>query len=160
MRIKIPLSNGGFTFVSPEDVPTIWGYTWFLSGHGRVRAYDGVSKKHLEISRHIMKPPIDKVVDHIDRDPLNNTRDNLRICSQAENTYNKKGVIGASGFIGVHLMKATTKRGCPFVAAIKVNGKRQYIGVYRTAEEAARARDEKAKELHGEFAILNFKEVV
>lgn len=39
---------------------------------------------------------------------------------------------------------------------ISLNGKRICIGDYGTAEEAARAYDRAARELHGEFARLNF----
>lgn len=41
-------------------------------------------------------------------------------------------------------------------ADIKANGKKRFLGLFKTEIEAAIARDAKAKELHGEFAILNF----
>jgi hypothetical protein len=39
---------------------------------------------------------------------------------------------------------------------IKINHKSHYIGIFKDEEEAARAYDKAARELHGEFAALNF----
>ena len=41
---------------------------------------------------------------------------------------------------------------------ITSRGKHFYLGRYDTKIEAAKARDRKAFELHGEFAYLNFPE--
>jgi hypothetical protein len=57
-----------------------------------------------------------------------------------------------SGFKGVTWFKRDSK----WMAQIGINGKNRYLGYYETAEQAARAYDIAARELHGEFATLNF----
>lgn len=42
------------------------------------------------LHREIMNPPEGMVIDHKNHNPLDNRRDNLRICTQAENTRNRK----------------------------------------------------------------------
>ena len=59
--------------------------------------------------------------------------------------------IGKSGFRGVRQLKGRTR----WRAEITIHGKKELIGSFSTAKEAARARDERAKELFGEFAYLN-----
>jgi len=55
-----------------------------------------------------------------------------------------------TGFIGVYEQDGRYR------AQITLNNKRINLGTYATAKEAAIARDKAARELHGEFAILNF----
>jgi len=50
----------------------------------------------------------------------------------------------------------TIRRIAYFTAQIHINGKKIHIGIYDTPVKAANAYDEKAKEFHGEYAILNF----
>lgn len=92
-------------------------------------------------------------VDHIDGNPLNNHRSNLRAATGAQNRQNSaKMSHNKSGYKGVGQYKGSRK----FRATITAFNKREYIGSYDTAEEAARAWDKRAIELHGEFARTNF----
>lgn len=86
-------------------------------------------------------------VDHIDMNPFNNTRSNLRLATKAENSRNRRGS-NPPGYKGV------TKRYSRWSAAITVNYKRHYLGTFDTPEEAYQAYCEAAKKLHGEFARL------
>jgi hypothetical protein len=99
----------------------------------------------------IMEPKEEEYVDHIDGNTLNNQRSNLRIVNRFQNGMNQgKHKNNTSGYKGVN------SNGFNYMARIRVNGERIYIGTYSTVEEAGRAYDNKAKELHGEFAKLNF----
>jgi len=92
-------------------------------------------------------------VDHINGNPLDNRKSNLRICTHAENSNNtgpRKN--NTSGYKGVYWAKRNKR----WLAQITHNGKQVYIGHYKDKEEAARAYDAKAKEFQGEFAYLNF----
>lgn len=158
MHILLQTKLGPVT-IDEADISRCSGYSWRLDNRGYVRAQIIGTNPPREIYLHrlLLDCPTGYVTDHIDHNPRNNCRSNIRICSQAENMRNKRGRRGASGFIGV--WKDTRQVSCDaYRAYVTVGKKQQHIGVYSTAEEAARARDEKAKELHGEFAILNFKE--
>ena len=98
-----------------------------------------------------MHCPDGKSVDHRDGNRLNNSRANLRVCEHYENLRNRgKQKNNTTGFCGVY------KNRDRYQAQIKMNGKCLYFGTYPTPEEAARAYDEAALKLHGEFARLNF----
>lgn len=95
-----------------------------------------------------------KHIDHKDRDPSNNSKANLRFCTISENNSNTvKNKKSSTGFRGVCKKNNLSK---PYVAYIKVDGKTRNLGYFETAEEAAREYDRKAKELKGDFAVLNF----
>ncbi len=94
------------------------------------------------------------MVDHIDRNSLNNTRANLRSCTNAQNLCNSiKRAHTSSKYKGVHMKSEV--RGISWAAQIQKNGKRKFLGRFRTEKAAAREYDKHAKELYGEFAVLN-----
>lgn len=92
------------------------------------------------------------VTDHINRNGLDNRRQNLRVCSVAENNRNRgRQRRGTSGLKGVSLDRVRMV----WRATIRANGKDHYLGRFKTKEDAAMAYDEAAKRLHGNFAALN-----
>lgn len=116
--------------------------------------------KHMELGRFILRhklKPGDQV-DHIDRDPSNNTTRNLRIVTKAQNMSNRgKTRANTSGFIGVYkTCPSQLRRGCkPWYSKIMHNKKTTHIGNFNTAEEASDAYDLKCLFLKGEYAVLN-----
>lgn len=95
----------------------------------------------------------DEDVDHINHNPLDNRRSNLRLASRSQNCQNQmKRSTNTSGYKGVHYLKREGK----WRARIQCKGKRLLLGDFETAELAACAYDEKAKELFGKFALTNF----
>ena len=91
-------------------------------------------------------------VDHIDNNPANNNVKNLRWCSQKDNLYNQdKHKNNTTGFKGIVFDKYANK----YKAQIKINGKNKHLGLFETAEEASKAYDAKAKEIHGDFYYKN-----
>lgn len=95
----------------------------------------------------------DMHIDHIDGNKLNNRIENLRICTHNQNQHNQ-GIRASnkSGYKGVSWMKSVKK----WHAQICCNSKVTHLGLYTCKIEAAKAYDEAAKQLHGEFAWLNF----
>lgn len=91
-------------------------------------------------------------VDHKDRDTFNNKWNNLREASTSQNAANK---ISKNKFKGIKLRKDHF-RNKPWEAFITKDYKRYHIGYYSTQEEAAKAYDNKAIELFGEYAKTNF----
>lgn len=106
--------------------------------------------------RVIMDAPDGQHVDHKDGNSLNNTRENLRFCSRHGNSGNaRKRSDNTSGYRGVSWHK-THRR---WVACIYIEGRNRTFPRFYSKKDAARAYDEAAKIVFGEFARLNFPEV-
>ncbi len=89
-------------------------------------------------------------VDHIDGNPMNNTRENLRICTQAENAANSKARKGTfSKYKGVHFSKQSGK----YRTRIMIDGEITELGSYKTPEEAAVVYKEASRNLLGDFCL-------
>jgi len=117
------------------------GYAVYSSGNGRHGKY---------LHRIIMNQYDPKIeVDHIDGNPLNNKKSNLRVCTHQENTFNRsKYKNNKSGFKCVHFDKQYNK----YRALIGVNGKQIHLGRFETAEAAHDAYKKAAVKYHKEFA--------
>lgn len=93
-----------------------------------------------------------EMVDHIDRNVHNNVLSNLRAAKRGENTINSVARSdNTSGYKGVTWHKSSGK----WHASVFKDKKRHYCGVFTNKDEAAKAYNLKAKELFGEFALLN-----
>ena len=92
-------------------------------------------------------------IDHIDGDPLNNQRDNLRAATRSQNGMNRtKRVHASSQYLGVYWLNDCKRwRAMGTV----VSKRRFHIGCFLTEIEAAKAYDNFAREHYGEFARLN-----
>lgn len=78
-----------------------------------------------------------KVVDHINHNPLDNRKNNLRVCEQNKNTKNvSKKKNNKSGYVGVSFNKSRNK----WSAEIKVNYRKIHLGEYKNLEDAVYAR--------------------
>lgn len=117
-----------------EDWEKQKNITWFIGG-GYVKARH--KGKTLQIHRLIMQAPDGMEVDHINHNPLDNRRSNLRVVSHIVNMANRgRQSNNKSGTNGVYWNKRIKR----FYCQINVNGKRKYLGCYKTYEEAKSAR--------------------
>lgn len=92
------------------------------------------------------------IVDHKNRDGLDNRKENLRISNNSLNAANsKKGSDNTSGFKGVSWFKNAKL----WRASITVNSNFISIGYYKTKEDAAMAYDNAAIKYFGEHAATN-----
>lgn len=152
----IPLSRGKWAIIDTPDLDIVSPYSWAAGsqGNGFFYARAWVDGEKVFLHRHLMGYPAGKRVDHINGDTLDNRRSNLRVASSSENSMNGRPHSDNlyTKYRGVEYNK--TKR--QWTARICVNYNRTYLGSFPAAEEAARAYDESAIELHGEFAHLNF----
>lgn len=145
---RITLTRGKVALIDAADVPLVRGRNWFATGaDGHPYAAMREEKKVNYLHRFLMSPPEGMVVDHVNGDGLDNRRSNLRVATTRENAANSRRAVNKAGYIGV-----TRMRSGRFYAAIQIG-----IGAFDTAEEAARAYDEKAREIFGEFAMTNEK---
>ena len=109
------------------------------------------------LHRIVMGAVAGQIVDHINRNGLDNRRCNLRFISRQGNKANSTNDRQTSHFIGVSFEK--NRRGLKkYRVLMKIDGKCKCIGKFATAEEAALAYDKKAHELNGNLALLNFPE--
>ena len=83
-------------------------------------------------------------VDHINGNRSDNRIENLRLCNQSENMQNRSlSGIGASRLLGAH-----KRRGGKWEAAITLQGKKQWLGIFATAEQAHAAYLFAKKSIH------------
>lgn len=150
-------------YVDTEDFKKIAGYKWMILFHPQINGFyvqaqrkTGKKNSKIGIHRVIMNCPKNKVVDHIDRNPLNNRKENLRICTHRQNmmntfqkTFNGKPTL--SGYKGVSYRKKENK----FYAYIVNHGKLLHLGSYKYEIDAALVYNGAAKYLQGEYACLN-----
>jgi hypothetical protein len=150
------IEAGAFTaYVSPEDVD-LEDESWFVNSQGYVVNNGSGPYAFKRLHRIVMARMVGRelgrweLVDHIDTNPLNNRRDNLRLCNSSENGFNRDlPAHNTTGYKGVSRNSAGARR--PYQASITVNRKKQYLGSYATAEEAAKAYEQAARALVGDF---------
>ena len=95
------------------------------------------------------------ILDHINGDRYDNRIQNLRMSDYNANNMNARGNRNTtSKYKGVNKDIRNQKK--PWKAQIQFNKKKYTLGHYAREDEAARAYDDKAKALFGEFAVLNF----
>lgn len=153
----IELSQGKVAVVDDEDFEWLSQWKWCaVRNHHtfyairKERLADG-KRQTVRMHREIMNVEAGIKVDHKDGDGLNNTRNNLRAATNQQNLWNRLlPSHNTSGYKGIYRVKSKWR------AEIKVNGTKKSLGYFSSAEEAARQYDVVAKELHGEFARLNF----
>ena len=160
MAKQIELTQGYYTTVDDVDYEYLNQWKWHYDRHSRyaVRTINGSRRdKPRKITtvfmhRSILNTPKDLECDHIDGDRINNQKYNLRNCTSLQNTQNRSlNKNSISGYKGVGWTKKTKS----FRVRIKANGIVYYLGSFLNVKEAALAYNEKALELHGEFARLN-----
>ena len=156
---SVPLSGkrgqGKFALVDDEDYDLVSQWKWHIDRHGYARRTITIAKykeKSISMHRVITNCPEGLCVDHINHNPLDNQRSNLRICTFRENRWNqKKRKDSKRDYIGVKQLDGR------WYASIMVKRKRISLGGYASEIEAAKAYDAAAKQYRGEFAKLNFE---
>lgn len=144
----IELTKGYRTIVDDEDYHKLTAMGSWHYSHGRAVRKDSNGTTWM----HKVLLVTDLDVDHINGDPLDNRKSNLRPATRSQNNANK-GLQSnnTSGYKGVSKFKLTGR----FQAYIKKQNKRIHLGYFPTPEQAATAYNSAAKELFGEFAKLN-----
>lgn len=159
----IPLTRGLVALVDDEDHAALSHFKWYPHpAKVKCRTTYYASRKGgvgesttVYMHRAVMDAGPGQLVDHADRDGLNNQRSNLRFCTPTQNLANSRRP-NASGFRGVSIDKARALHKRPWCAFIQDAGRSKLVGRFETPEAAARAYDRAASALFGAYAQLNF----
>ncbi len=156
---QIPLTQGKFAIVDSEDFKRLNQWKWYFNAGYALRGQRNFGCKgncvKIYMHRLIAETPEGMQTDHINGDRLDNRKCNLRAATISQNIMNQKPQIGCSSkFKGVFWNNRINKWQCQ----IKSNKKYKYIGVFDSEDNAAKAYNNAAMELHGEFARLNIVE--
>jgi hypothetical protein len=154
MTKEIKLKNGLTVLVDDEDYPILSQWNWCCVSNNKKYVKTNFSEngkqKPVYMHRFIMQAPKGMDVDHINGNPLDNRKENLRVCTHSENKRNtKKFKNNTTGYKGVSIKKDK------FQVKISHDYKQVHIGLFNTVEEAVKAYNEAALKYHGEFARLN-----
>ena len=156
--------KGKFALVDEGDFARVNKHKWWLRKANRKKRqlpYVYTSKKKngkstgILMHRLILKAKEGELVDHINHNTLDNRRCNIRICTASQSNFNlrpkKRTAEIASRYKGVcwHTI------GKKWSSYIGKHGKVKYLGLFMEEKDAAKAYNEAAKELFGEFAYLN-----
>jgi hypothetical protein len=150
----IPLTRGYFALVDEADFARVAAFTWSLRPAGRRRehlyAIAWVDGRHMYL-HHFLVGTRERV-DHQDRNGLNCRRGNMRFATKSQNRQN--AIVRSNSRTGLKGVTFAKDRGY-YRANIQVDGKRTWLGNFTDPKVAARAYNEAAIQLFGEFAKLN-----
>lgn len=155
---EIKLTNRGVALVDDSDFKEINKFSWFSVPLGYAARNKKINGRQTVVLMHrqILQLSDSSVFcDHKNGNGLDNRRKNIRIATHAQNMANRSSAKGSkSKYLGVSFMKRRGK----WRARVQKNNKRIHVGTFDDEASAAKAYDEVARRVHGEFANLNFPE--
>ena len=134
--VKLIIS-GLEVFIDVEDVQILIDYRWHKHKNKSnnkfyMRGWCKASKKKIMMYRLLLDANKGEQVDHVNGNPLDNRKCNLRAASHANNITNRKAPkSNTSGY------KEVSKRGNKWKATISHKGTRYYLGTFNTKLEAS-----------------------
>lgn len=158
--VAIPLhgkhGRGKVAWVSPGDAERVSAHKWFVSvarSGTRIYYYASctIDGRLALMHRFILHTPKGMHTDHKDHDTLNNTRQNIRSCTVAENMGNRRGRSGTA----VPYKGVTIEHG-RYRAQLRTGDTTHTIGTFASPDTAALAYDAVHRLFAGEFACPNF----
>jgi hypothetical protein len=150
----IPLTRGKFAIVDDEDFKRLSKFKWTYSDGYAIRFVGkrGEQKK-IYMHREITNAPEDMEVDHVHGNRSDNRKSELRLCTRKQNDTNSTiRSDNTSGFKGVTYRKDRKV----WWAQIFHDGHWEFLGSYKSPEDAAKAYDVAATKYFREYAKLNF----
>lgn len=158
---KIPLSRGMFAIVDDDDFDSLskhkWcahrgGGTWYATRNIVTGSRTTRDRKWKMIMMHreiLGELCVNRTVDHVNGDGLDNRRSNIRVASRAENMRNIKPRKHSSVYKGVGIHNGRWR------SRIMIDGKTVYVGIFDSEIDAAKAYNQAAIKHYGQFARLN-----
>lgn len=147
MTKNIVLKNGLLAIVDDEDYDFLSQWKWHTDTWG----YPVSGDKNVKMHRRVLNKIDGFEIDHINRNKLDNRKENLRYVTRSQNQMNtEKTKRNKTGYKGVSMDSGKYR------ATIGVNGKTVHSKRFDTAEQAAKEYDSMAKRFFGRFAVTNF----
>lgn len=157
----IELTKGQRAIVDDDDFEELSKHKWHASKGVNAKSCKFYAARHgksvggkqsyIRMHRQVMGNPKGMLVDHRKDNTLDNRKENLRVCTRAENARHR-----GPNLKSVHGYKGVTWDKTKWLAKIGYNHQPIRIGRFFCLIKAAKAYDEAAKKYHGEYAYLNF----
>ena len=152
---EIPLTQGQTAIIDEEDYSYISQYKWRAGKNGnklcaiRTALISG-KRKTVRMHRIIADTPAGMQTDHINGNSMDNRKENLRICTNQQNSFNRKkpNKNNKLGIKGVQWVERIKK----FRAQIRINDKTIHLGLFTVASNADNAYRKAEEKYFGEFA--------
>ena len=151
---KIRLTQGKVCLVDNENYQNLNRFKWFVSfERGRWYAGRQLLLKNgkqiiLKMHRVILNAPVNIQCDHRNGNSLDNRKENLRLCTNRQNSQNKKYPYKNNKL----QIKGVSARDKKFRAAIQVNGKYLSLGYFNILGDADSAYRKAEEKYFGKFA--------
>lgn len=157
---EIPLSKGKVALIDDEDFDLVSQFTWWVRKDCNI--WYAVTEKQenkiihkTSMHRLIMQAVPGMIIDHANRNGLDNRRSNLRFATSSQNRVNAQSISKNKDHKGVYHNECSGT----WMAVIKFEHKVYRMGGCSTEKEAAQLYDAAARILHKEFAILNYPDL-
>lgn len=151
-HVRCTVKSGRSFLIDYKDFHLVRSFRWSVSREGYVLGYVP-GGKNIKLHRLLMGAKPGEVVDHVNGNPADCRRANLRITTQRQNTYNTKlPKSSTTGYKGVCFDKRKNR----YMAHIHPNRTMVFLGYYEKPEEATVAYDKAASFYFGKYARLNF----
>ena len=147
-NVKIKLTQDQVAIVDSSDYEYLSQFKWYANQYkpGKWRARRYHKGKYIYMHRDLLKT--DMLIDHINRDGLDNRRSNLRVVDKQRNSANSD-TKSKTGYKGVEYTYGKYR------AYIRTSHTKFHIGSFEHAVDAAKAYNEVALEWFGPFANVN-----
>lgn len=129
--------RGAIVIVDDEDLELISKHSWYITPQGyaccALRVAPGKKgRRTIGMHRLILGDPATPSIDHINRDRLDNRKENLCACTDSENNRNKPTIQGKKS-----IYRGVSPHRGDWQVVIRINGILTWLGKYKTEEEAA-----------------------
>lgn len=147
-------SKGDYFLFDEDDFEKVKRYCWNVRSNGYVQtnlpASDTSKRKPIVLHRYLLDMleeefSWDRVVDHINGNPRDNRRCNLRIVSQIQNSHNRAPRKDSS--TGITGVTKCSKEKNTYIVRVSHKGSRYYAGYFEDFNDAKAA----ALDLHNKF---------
>ena len=141
-------ASGKRFLIDLSDLEYCQQYYWRVNDQNYVVRND--KGKRIRLTRDLLKPSRNEVVDHINHDTLDNRRSNLRIATYSQNNANTRPKGNSTGITGIYWEHNGY--------VVRIN--QLYLGRYSTLKEAVKIRKQAEMQYHAEYAYDPTQDII